>query len=194
MPKAINFRKGCLEGYRRTYSLVSVGGIRSGSANFDTKEMAALAIQQCPSSSDRVFGILFDVPTDEVPGYIEREHRYKPVYVQIYDYSTNSKILALRVIEQSDSEYKASCGNDDEYYQRVGQYYQGSLWHRKDILPMKNYMLSCAYAAYELGGNEYIKNYFDGTLLADGVTTLRSYVTTNDDPDIKNAINQLVVD
>ena len=171
------------------YSLVSIGGIRSGNANLETNEVAALAIQASPS--DRVLGCLFDVPNCEIAQYLEREHRYKSISVQVYDYLSNNFVTALTVVEQSDNDYKASCGSEDEYFQRVGQYYQGSLWHRSDILPMKTYMVSCALAAHELGGSEYINNYLDGTYLADRSTTLRSYMLTSSDPEIKYAASQL---
>ncbi len=171
------------------YNLVSIGGIRSGKANLDTNEVAALAIQASPS--DRVLGCLFDVPNSEIAQYLEREHRYKPISVEVYDYLANSFVTALTVVEQSDNDYKESCGSEDEYFQRVGQYYQGSLWHRNDILPMKAYMVSCAFAAYELGGSEYINNYLDGTYLADRLTPLRNYMLISSDPEIKDATSQL---
>ena len=87
----------------------------------------------------------------------------------------------------------ASCGSDEEYHRRVGQYYKGSLWHRDDILPMKTYMISCAFAAYELGESEYINNYLDGTYLADRKISLRSYILSNHDPDIKSAMDQILM-
>ncbi|KAJ1426588.1 hypothetical protein B484DRAFT_450649 [Ochromonadaceae sp. CCMP2298] len=45
MPAARNFRRGVLRGFHRRYSLVSVSGIRSGNADLNTLEVAALAIR-----------------------------------------------------------------------------------------------------------------------------------------------------
>ena len=85
MPSATQFRPATLPDYQRVFSLVSISSIRNGLANFETNEIAALAI--CPiirstpsdsaSSKHCVHGILFDIPEDELEAYFDREHRYK---------------------------------------------------------------------------------------------------------------------
>lgn len=65
---------------------------------------------------------------------------------------------------------------DVEWEMRVGQYYQGVLWGREDILPMSEYMIDTLIAAYELGGLKWFDNMLDATLLADKITSLRTYL------------------
>eukprot|EP00607_Mallomonas_marina_P002861 CAMPEP_0182428414 /NCGR_PEP_ID=MMETSP1167-20130531/22949_1 /TAXON_ID=2988 /ORGANISM="Mallomonas Sp, Strain CCMP3275" /LENGTH=206 /DNA_ID=CAMNT_0024611321 /DNA_START=291 /DNA_END=911 /DNA_ORIENTATION=- len=173
LPSAENFRKGRLEGYRRSYNLVSIGGIKSGSANLKTLEMAALSIH--PSDSDsKVLGCLFDVDRSDLEPYKEREHRYNIVQVMVHE--ENGHIVnAYTVVQQTDEEYKQTM-SESEYYERVGQYYSGSVWGRTDILPMRDYMKQVNAAQRVLGGQEYVDNMLEDTLLADGVTTLKQYL------------------
>jgi hypothetical protein len=57
-------------------------------------------------------------------------------------------------------------GGDAEWQWRVvGQYYEGILWRRKDILPMPKYMISALIAAYELGSCEWLDNMLNSTCL-----------------------------
>ena len=195
MPTATNFRKGILEGYRRIYNLVSVSGIRNGTVNMATKEIAALSIAVW--ADGRVFGCIFEIPHVELAGYLEREHRYKPVEVKVWDCAQESYVTALTVVENMDADYKSSLkGGDAEYFERVGKYYSESLWERTDIFPMKKYMLNCAFAANLLGGIEWVNNYLDNTYLSDRSTTLRSYFISkrnSTDEDVLLAMDQLAI-
>lgn len=147
MPCANNFRKGILNNYVRVYSLVSIGGIRKGQANLRTKEVAALAIR--PDSGmdgdgpKKVFGILFDIPTQQLLPYLEREHRYRPVEVEVesideefLDENISSlvqeasrgkrMVTAWTVVEQTDEEYFSSLpGGLEEWNYRISKYYTG---------------------------------------------------------------------
>ena len=215
MPNATNFRPGELCGYTRCYNLVSISGIKSGLVNLDTKEMAALSIRKVDNStviddetndiSPRVSGIIFDIPEDESIPYFEREHRYKPVQINVTESESHRVINVWSIIEQTDAEYKTSilnsvsqqlitppesenssgqCLNNEElvifaqteYNNRVGQYYQGQLWGRNDIYPMPKYCISCLLAAFDLGGVDYVVNMLEHTLLADGHTSLHVYL------------------
>lgn len=183
MPTAKNHRKGSLEGYLRIFSLVSIVGLKKGDSNIDTLEMAALAIKPKPNCI--VKGNLFDIPIDELPAYFEREHRYKKLKLPIVDHGVDGKsntlISAWVCIEQTNEEYRSTM-NNEEWDERIGQYYNndppgyGKLWGRLDIFPMRNYLINCLNAAFELGGNNYITNLLDEGYIADGITTIREYI------------------
>ena len=173
VPSAVNFRQGFIKGYSRFYNLVSITGLRTGSADLETLEVAALSIRPSAQQSS-VLGILFDILDTDLNPYLEREHRYKAVKIEAFS-PQNVPLTAWTVIEQSDEAYKASM-SPDEYYSRVEQYYSGFLWSRKDILPMREYMKSVLIAASALGGIDYVSNMLDNTYLADDMTTLRRYL------------------
>ena len=186
MPSCRNFRTGILPAYERIFSLVSIGGIRRGEADWDTREVAALAIRKAESDKG-VFGCLFDIPREELPAYLEREHRYRleEVEVEVRPPSTGESsssprlrssavtVSAFTVVSQTDEEYKSSM-SAEEYSERVTKYYDGPLWGRSDILPMREYANKCIFASGELGP-EWEKNMLVGTLLADGQTRLIDY-------------------
>jgi cation transport regulator ChaC len=188
MPTAKNHRKGSLEGYSRIFSLVSIAGLKKGDANTDTLEMAALAIK--PISNCIVKGILFDIPIDELPAYFEREHRYKKLKLPIIDHGIEGKsnilINAWVCIEQSNEEYRSTMDNE-EWEERIGQYYSNDLvgndllWGRLDILPMRDYLINCLKAAYELDGDNCVNNLLDEGYIADGITTIREYISKHPD-------------
>ena len=176
MPSASNFRCGKLDDYIRMYNLVSISGIRSGNANLTTNEIAALSIK--PNNNSFVLGVLFDLPLNQLDGYLEREHRYKPIQTTVWDFELETNVVAWTVVAQTDEEYLSNrCSNNsDEYFKRVKQYYEGLLWGRTDILPMPIYCFTCLKAAYVLGGLQYLDNMLDNTLLSDNTTSLRSYL------------------
>ena len=184
MPNAIGHRGGVLPSFERVFSLVSISGIKSGEANFDTMEVAALGVR--PSSQDKeVRGVLFDIPEDEFSAFVEREHRYKVVKLPVIDANMTSSDTqcteAWVVTEQTDDEYKSTM-NIEEYEERVGRYYKGQLWGRSDLKPMRKYLSNCIIAAdavdRELGSanNSHLINLMDMTYLSDG-WTIREYVT-----------------
>lgn len=175
VPSAKNLRKARLEGYTRMYNLVSIGGIKSGNANQDTKEMAALSI--VGKFGAFVLGCIFEIDATELEGYLYREHRYKVCEVDVLDFQNDMLIQATTVVSQSDDEYYLKLPRESqEYEEMVGRWYSGSLWGRNDILPMKSYMINCIVASYRLGHKVWLDNMLDGTLLADKSTSLRTYV------------------
>ena len=176
LPAANNFRKGELCNYRRSYNLVSIGGLKSGRGNLSTLEVAALSIFPCAQST--VLGCLFDIPADELGPYLEREHRYRAVQLEVRDESSpNGTALAWTVVEQTDTDYAQKVAAEGlDWEERVGKYYRGQLWGRRDVLPMRGYMGMCVLAANFLGGMEFVNNMLDYTVLADGTTTLRAYL------------------
>mmetsp|Transcript_16741 Transcript_16741/g.15098 ORF Transcript_16741/g.15098 Transcript_16741/m.15098 type:complete len:226 (-) Transcript_16741:24-701(-) len=179
MPSARNFRAGYLPNYIRIFNIVSVLAICKGVSNEETKEMSVLAIRPTNNPNDKVYGCLFDIPSEELPAYLLREQRYKFKYITVTDLSTKENINCITVIENTDDEYRSTLSSAMEYDQKVGKYYQGQLWGRKDVLPVREYLIRCLLAAFELGDNQYVNNLLDQTLLADEKTLLRDYVLDN---------------
>lgn len=180
LPTATNFRPGELQGYRRSYNLVSVGRIKAGIADTISLEMAALSIAPCSSEeTSHVLGCLFEILPNELGPYLEREHRYQAQQLEILDSTTPcGKILAWTVVEQTDAEYAEKLEREGlDWEEVVGQYYRGQLWGRRDVLPLRAYMAMCVVAAHSLGGAAYVNNMLDCTVLADGETSLRKYIT-----------------
>ena len=185
MPSATCFRPAILHDYERIFNLVSVSGIRTGLADWNTMEVSALAIR--PNTGSIVRGVCFYIPENELASYFDREHRYlaKRVCVtiddnleQLHDNSIPSPLVSKScwtVIEQTDEIYRASI-DTTEWHDRVGQYYQGVLWGRDGILPMREYLRMCLNAAWELGGLLWLNNMLDEGRLADGCTSIREYV------------------
>jgi cation transport regulator ChaC len=176
MPSATNFRGATLNGYSRNFNLVSINGIRSGTADLLTMEMAALTIRK--DASGFVKGCFFDIPDVELVPYLEREHRYIPIQVEAIDEKSNQNVLSWTVIEQTNDEYKNSM-SADEWQVRIGQYYKGILYGRTDILPMRSYLNNCLLFSYHLGGVLWLKNMLE-CKLADG-SSIKQYVTTHFD-------------
>jgi hypothetical protein len=184
MPSAINFKPAVLYGYQRIYNLVSISGICNGVSNLDTAEMAALAIRKSCDESDRVLGCVFEIPLSDLASYFEREHRYKPMQVSVgifpsaadvtTSFSSSSYTSAWTVIQHSDEEYQRSMP-PEEFRERVLQYYDGKLWGRSDIFPMRRYSNDVIAAAYKLGGVIWAENFLLCTKLADEERTLIDY-------------------
>ena len=188
-----NLRAGILFDYRRTSNLVSISSIKAGTADLETLECAALSIAPSSSSSgkDSVCGCLFEITEKDLGPYIEREHRYAVEEVDVYDITSKNTRKALTVVARTDEAYRAIM-DDREYYQRVGQYYDGSLWGRTDVLPLRTYTNNAILAAQELGGNAWVENFLDQTFLGDGSTTIREYYEQYPErmfPEVKRLLN-----
>jgi hypothetical protein len=56
----------------------------------------------------------------------------------------------FQCIEQSNAEYTAKLKGLEDWEPLIGQYYEGSLWERRNILLMKQCMIACIQASYEL--------------------------------------------
>lgn len=84
--------------------------------------------------------------------------------------------------ETTDENYLLNkCVTTTEYDRRVGRFYSGRIW-RDDILPFPTYLKHCIAAAHTHG--ELVRdNFLDTTYLADGVTSIRSYMKRDPDWD-----------
>ena len=118
MPNAVNHRLGSLVGYERVFSLISVGRIRAGLANWETMEVAALAIRPVSDAAAAahavVRGCIFEIPQEELAALKEREHRYRLAQLAVIDHSKppaelggeQGTTLCYVVLEQSNEEYR----------------------------------------------------------------------------------------
>jgi hypothetical protein len=81
--------------------------------------------------------------------------------------NSNQRIAMTSYVSlYADLDYRASM-SEDEWTSRIGQYYSGRLWDRKDILPMRAYLTKCISSAYLLGGDIWLQSMMDSSL-ADG--------------------------
>ena len=172
---AQNRRIGVLNGYVRAFSLVSLSIIKANPAYLDTLEVASLAIRP---GTGFVVGVLFDIDDSELEAYKRREARYAVQEVDVVD-ANGAVVRAWTAIETSDAEYFTRAFGDDtaSRHSEVTQYYDGSLWHRRDILPARGYVHVCINGALSLGADVLIN--LLASLLADGTTTLHDYILYN---------------
>ncbi len=158
MPSARNFRRAVLLDYMRVFSIVSISGLKLGKARPETNEVAALAVKSQPGGM--VPGFLFEISSEDLALYLEREHRYRqervsvrvldnlekwdgqcPTLLDVTSAPSTENISCWTVVEQTDDEYLMSMpGGAAEWHERVGQYYGGRVWGRTDIYPMQPYM------------------------------------------------------
>ncbi len=121
----------------------------------------------------------FECPKDEFPALFEREHRFRWIEVDFVE--MNGEVgKGIMCTEWTDHEYRANRIKDDaDYFNRVGQYYQGKLW-RDDILPFPEYLQLCLDAARS-HSDELVEHFLQSSYLADGVTPLGDYLRSNPD-------------
>lgn len=121
----------------------------------------------------------FECPAEEWPDLFEREHRFKWIDVE-FEELDGGRGKGIMCTEWTDEGYKATRIKDDaDYFNRVGQHYQGKLW-RDDILPFPEYLQLCLTAAGS-HGDELVEHFLQSSYLADGLTTLEHYLKTNQD-------------
>jgi len=172
-PNLKNFRSGVVKGYRRVFNKVGIVFIENGLANWETMEVSSCSTTQ--SDSDEILVTVFEIPKDEYPEFKLREHRFRFVEVNAFSLDGKATWPATMCTEYTDEEYrKERFNSDEEYYQEVGQFYDGKLW-RDDILPCRVYLKHCLTAAKSVS-QEFYDNFLNHTYLADQVTTIRQYL------------------
>ncbi|MEM8861469.1 MAG: gamma-glutamylcyclotransferase [Chloroflexota bacterium] len=119
----------------------------------------------------------FKCPAEEWPELFEREHRFRWIEVEFIEVD-GSIGKGQMCTEWTDEGYRATRIKDDQdYFERVGQHYQGKLW-RDDILPFPEYLQLCLRAAGS-HGEELVDHFLRSSYLADGETTLEHYLKNN---------------
>lgn len=172
VPGLQNFRLVEVKGYKRIFNKVGVVFFSRHQADPLSIEVASCSTLEDPSSS--VICSQFECSDEQYQALYEREHRFDWVNVETYE-SDGTCSEGLMCTSSSDQAYRFNkCQSEDEYQTRVGQYYSGLLW-RDDILPYPRYLAFCLQAA-EGQGEDVLNNFMDHSYLADGVTTIRSYL------------------
>ncbi len=190
VPGLQNFRLVKVPGYRRIFNKVGIVFISRHGADPDSLQVASCSTQPDPDTS--IICSQFECSEEDFLELYEREHRFRWVAVETRPLAvtgdTDHPLLARMCSGYSDTDYRLNkCITPGEYQRRVGQYYSGALW-RQDILPFPRYLFFCLQAA-ATQGQEVVDNFLDSSFLADGVTTLREYVTAT--PELANWQQQL---
>ncbi|MFT5196695.1 MAG: hypothetical protein ACI85U_003731 [Candidatus Promineifilaceae bacterium] len=118
----------------------------------------------------------FECPADELPNLFEREHRFRWIDVEFQEMDGRTGTGKM-CTEWTDEAYRANRIKDEaDYFNRVGQFYQGKLW-RDDILPFPEYLKLCLAASHS-HSEELATQFVQSSYLADGRTTIESYLQT----------------
>lgn len=173
VPGLRNFRLVEVPGYKRIFNKVGVVFFSRHAEDPDAIEIASCSTQADDTSS--IICCQFECSETEYEALYEREHRFNWVVVGTIDLQGNVA-KGLMCTGSSDVEYRSNkCASEAEYFDRVGQYYKGLLW-RDDILPYPRYLAFCLQAA---AGQSpaVLDNFLDHTFLADGETSIRTYIS-----------------
>ncbi|CEO94692.1 Gamma-glutamylcyclotransferase [Plasmodiophora brassicae] len=199
MPDLDDFTPALIFGWRRHFNLVSISALRRGLVSDDalrTGHVAAVTVRGGYPVSDALLVSLFRIPSGQVPGYLEREARYRFETVDAYPIATTAlsiddaldnpsvafergqPVRATICVQFEDDEalFRERFHSDaTRYYEDVGQFYSGRLY-RKDIFPMQDYLRLCLDAARRLARDKGVRNFLTTSYLADERTPLSQYV------------------
>lgn len=175
VPTLENYRIVRVPGRRRIFNKVGVVFFSRHGAQEDD-----LAIASCSTQPDPSVDILccqFECSEEAFVALYEREHRF--LWAEVETVDMQGQISQGRICcDYNDRDYRLNkCVTPAEYQRRVGRFYRGDLW-RGDILPFPRYLAFCLQAA-ESQGQGVLDNFLDSSFLADGVTTVRTYLETD---------------
>lgn len=172
VPELENFRLVEVPGYRRIFNKVGIVFFSRHGASEADLEIASCSTQAYDGIS--IVCSQFECSEKAFLGLYEREHRFRWVEVETLD-QRGERSLGRICTGFNDQDYRLNkCITDDEYQRRVGRFYSGSLW-RDDILPFPRYLAFCLQAASSQG-EAVLDNFLDSSYLADGITSIRSYL------------------
>lgn len=176
-PSLKNFRLVYVEGYKRIFNKVGVVFFERGIQDEDGTYVSSCATRCDPDI--KMVCCAFECNEEDLMKIYEREHRFRWIDVEFSDVKTNQVSAGRMCTEYNDRDYKINkCVSPSSYHNRVGQYYSGELW-RDDILPNKVYLSHCLKAV-RTQGQKVLDNFLDTSFLADGETTIRSYLEKNE--------------
>lgn len=175
VPGLKNFRLVRVPGYRRIFNKVGIVFLSRHGAAEDSLHLASCSTEQ--AHGIEIICSQFECSEDEFAALYEREHRFR--WIEVNTVSLKGEPAKGRMCTgYSDLDYRLNkCVTPSEYEHRVGRYYSGSIW-RDDILPYPRYLAFCLQAA-ESQGERVLENFLESSFLADGVTSLRSYLEQN---------------
>ena len=175
-PTLSNFKLGKVHGYKRIFNKAGIVFFRRGSVRSDD-----ISVASCATRSDPRYAIgccVFDCTEEDFTKIYEREHRFRWIEV---DVETEDGVVKGRMCtEYNDADYLLNkCVLPSAYFERVGQYYDKKIW-RDDILPHKQYLAFCLGAVSSVS-DDMKDNFLDTTFLADGETSIRTFLDDNPD-------------
>ncbi|WP_299179356.1 gamma-glutamylcyclotransferase [uncultured Neptuniibacter sp.] len=176
VPGLKNFRIVEVPGYKRIFNKVGIVFLSRYQADPASKTLAS-----CSTLADEHSSIIcsqFECTSDDYAALEEREHRFN--WIQVDTRSSSGDISKGYMCTTSSDQYYRTrkCRTAEEYQSRVGQFYDGLIW-RNDILPYPRYLSFCLQAAEALG-EDVLDNFLDHSYLADGKTSIRTYLDTSE--------------
>lgn len=183
VPGLEGFRLVRVPGYCRIFNKVGIVFFSRHGAEEGQAHVASCSTQ--PREGVEIICSQFECDEEAFRALYEREHRFRWAEVKAQQ-PDGGECVGRICTRYSDIEYRLNkCVTPQEYHERVGQYYSGSIW-RDDIYPFPRYLAFCLQAA-DSQGPQVLDNFLDSSFLADGVTTIRTYLnTTNDLDDWRN--------
>ena len=188
-PNLVNFHLAKLENYRRVFCHPPAVFCKHGISDLATKEIASLCAEKINENSfhsyhdlniQEMIVTMFEIPREELPGFIEREAELDFDVVRVQDL-VDDKVIShkgrgLLCTRSTDSEYIKKFGRTrfDENSKTMGL---SSIWDNPgEIYPCRLYLRHCLLAAQKLSPEVY-QNFLDTTYLYDRQTKLRDYLT-----------------
>ncbi|WP_299204256.1 gamma-glutamylcyclotransferase [uncultured Amphritea sp.] len=195
VPGLENFRLVRVPGYRRIFNKVGIVFLSRHGADPDSLQLASCSTQAMAGCE--IICSQFECSPEEFVELYEREHRFRWIEVETTpldgaqlsnsnkpsDTSPDTPSLGRMCTGYDDIEYRLNkCVTPQEYELRVGRYYSGPIW-RDDILPFPRYLAFCLQAVASQG-SVVLDNFLDSSFLADGKTTIRTYLAQT--PELRN--------
>ena len=172
VPNLRGFRLVTVPGFKRIFSKVGIVFFQKFEIKSSDRNIASCATR--PASGTEIIASRFECSEDEFLALYEREHRFRWVDVDCIE-RNDATTKARMCTEYNDSDYLLNkCVTEAEYDRRVRQYYADPIW-RDDILPFQPYLEHCLEAA-RAHGDEVLGNFLRTSYLADGITTLETYL------------------
>jgi hypothetical protein len=113
-----------------------------GTADSSTLEMAALSIRKVEASSGHkslIRGCIFDIPSNELEPYLEREHRYIAFQTEVIDHQVQFGVRLIALYLERTSLMKNNVSFDNCHgtlscFRRIvlsshGQYWRIQVYH-----------------------------------------------------------------
>ncbi|MBB4659039.1 gamma-glutamylcyclotransferase [Parvularcula dongshanensis] len=179
VPDLSGFELCRIRGYKRVFDKVAMVFFERHGATADRRDIAALSTRPAPGFE--MVGCRFHVPDASLPALFEREHRYR--WVMAETVGPDGTVTPARMTTATtDEDYLLNkCVTEAEYERRVGRFYRGKLW-REDVLPFPTYLAFVLRAVRSVSEAVY-DDFLDTTFLADGETTIRTYLAETPDWD-----------
>ncbi|MBN1005605.1 gamma-glutamylcyclotransferase [Amphritea pacifica] len=177
VPALQNFRLVRVSGFRRIFNKVGIVFLSRHGADPESLQLASCSTQRVAGCD--IICSQFECSAEDFVGLYEREHRFRWIEVETVplepSQAPDTPSVGRMCTGYDDLDYRLNkCVTPQEYELRVGRFYTGAIW-RDDILPFPRYLAFCLQAAASQG-RAVLDNFLDSSYLADGQTTLRTYL------------------